>query len=291
MFPPRSPCFPSFCTSLYNEGMYTLGKVDNMERVCRAPWNCYVPPIQMGPHVWYVSGNDWVASYLIDTGDGLVLIDTAMHESLYLLLENIHRLGYDPHEIKVILLSHAHNDHIGGAKALKELTGAKLYLGKGDLYFLHERPDLVLSQGYTCGLFEPDGLYDDETPIRIGNAVFHTTSTPGHTPGCTSFRFEQDGLVYAMHGGLGFNTMSKDYFDFAGLPYSLVDDFYAGLKKLDKWKVDIALPSHTNQIRILEKRDRAGKEPNPYLDPEAWHVLLKERMQRIEPLLKEKATW
>ena len=61
-----------------------MKEIPNMERVCRRPWECYVPPIKMAPHVWYVSGNDWVASYLVDTGDGLVLIDTAMHESLYL---------------------------------------------------------------------------------------------------------------------------------------------------------------------------------------------------------------
>lgn len=160
-----------------------MKKVANMERVCRRPWDCYVPPIKMAPHVWYVSGNDWVASYLVDTGDGLALIDTAMHESLYLLLENICKLGRDPHEIKTILLSHAHNDHIGGARALKELTGAKLYLGAPDLYFLHERPDLILSEGYTCGLFEPDGLYDDARPITQGDITFHTSPLQAIPPG------------------------------------------------------------------------------------------------------------
>lgn len=272
--------------------MWKMKEIPNMERVCRRPWECYVPPIKMAPHVWYVSGNDWVASYLVDTGDGLVLIDTAMHESLYLLLENIRKLDRDPHEIKVILLSHAHNDHIGGARALKELTGAKLYLGAPDLFFLHKRPDLILSQGYTCGLFEPDGRYDDAHPITLGDITFHTVATPGHTPGCTSFWFDvkDQGKSYrlAMHGGLGFNTMSDDYFAYAGLSPTLVDDFLAGLKKLDTWQVDITLPSHTNQAPLLELKDQVTESFNPYLNPKTWHVLMGERIARTEALLAQR---
>ena len=66
---------------------------DLMARVCRRPWEAYVEPFAMAPGVWYISGNDWVACYLIDTGDGLILIDTAMHESAYLMIENIRKLG------------------------------------------------------------------------------------------------------------------------------------------------------------------------------------------------------
>ena len=125
-----------------------------MEHCCRQPWETYLEPLKMAPGVWYVSGNDWVACYLIDTGDGLILIDTAMHETAYLMIENIRKLGYELTDIKKILLSHAHIDHIGGCRTMKELTGAKVYLGKRDLIFLHERKDLIMNEGgYTCGEF------------------------------------------------------------------------------------------------------------------------------------------
>ena len=162
-----------------------------MEHCCRKPWETYLEPLRMAPGVWYVSGNDWVACYLIDTGDGLILIDTAMHETAYLMIENIRKLGYELTDIKKILLSHAHIDHIGAARTMKELTGAKIYLGERDLPFLHERRDLILNDGgYTCGEFEPDELYADDKPIVQGNVTIRTVSTPGHTPGCTSFFFE-----------------------------------------------------------------------------------------------------
>lgn len=256
-----------------------------MERCCRRPWEAYVAPFKMASNVYYISGNDWVACYLIDTKDGLILIDTAMHETLYLMLENIRRLGFKPEDIKKILISHAHIDHLGGARTLKELTGARVYLGKRDIPFVTDRKDLIGGDGvYTCGDIEPDELYDDNTVIKQGEINIRTTSTPGHTPGCTSFFFdvqEQGRTLHCgMHGGLGFNTLSRAYFNESGLPVSLRDEFVEGLRKLDKMDIDICLPSHTNQVEILKSVDKIRDDYNPYVDPAAWHTLMNERAER-----------
>ena len=246
----------------------------------------------MAPGVWYVSGNNWVACYLIDTGDGLILIDTAMHETAYLMIENIHRLGYQLTDIKKILLSHAHIDHIGAARTMKELTGAKIYLGERDLPFLHERRDLIMNEGgYTCGEFEPDVIYSDDTPIVQGNVTIRTVSTPGHTPGCTSFFFDvqdKDGKIYTcgMHGGLGLLWNTKKQFEEIGLPFSLMEEFVEGLKRLDQMHVDICLPSHTNQVGILLLKDQIREDFNPYYDPSIWHELMQERLERAQRILE-----
>ncbi len=256
-----------------------------MEQCCKRPWETYVEPIKMAPGVWYISGNDWVACYLIDTGDGLVLIDTAMHETAYLMIENIRKLGYELKDIKKILLTHAHCDHIGAARTMKELTGAKVYLGERDLLFLHERRDLIFSENYTCGEFEPDELYADNKPITQGEVVFHTVATPGHTPGCTSIFFEVQDKVgqkfkCGIHGGLGLLHQTKEEFDEIGLPFTLMDEFVEGLKKLDQMDVDICLPSHTNQVGILLLKDQVTDSFNPYYDPQIWHELMQERLER-----------
>lgn len=255
-----------------------------MERVCNRPWEAYLEPIKMGPKVWYISGNDWVAAYLIDTGDGLILIDTAMQESLYLLVENVHKLGYEMTDIKKILISHAHIDHIGAVRPLKELTGADIYIGERDLLFLNERRDLIMAGEYHCGEFEPDYLYSDDSPITLGNISIRTVSTPGHTPGCTSFFFDvidKHGkkLRCAMHGGVGLNITKKD-FELTGLPPSLRDEYIEGLRKLDKEHVDITLPSHTNQVGILLLVDQITEEFNPFVDSSIWHELMQERLGR-----------
>ena len=75
----------------------------NVEDVCARPWAYAVHPFSITPTLSYV-GNSWVSIYLIDTGDGLILIDAGMPQMTYLTLENIRVLGYDPHDIKLLLL-------------------------------------------------------------------------------------------------------------------------------------------------------------------------------------------
>ena len=82
-------------------------------------------PFQVAPQTWYVAGQTWVGCYLIDTGDGLILIDTAIPESLYLLVDSIYRLGFKLTDIKKILLSHAHFDHCGAAGGYEEADGCR----------------------------------------------------------------------------------------------------------------------------------------------------------------------
>lgn len=263
-----------------------------MERCCRRPWEAYVEPFPMAPGVWFIGGNDWVACYLIETTEGLILIDTAMHETAYLMLENIRKLGYVPTDIKKILLTHAHIDHVGGARTMKELSGAKIYLGKRDLEFLHERKDLLLvDPRYTCGEFEPDHLYEDGVPVTLGNISIRTYSTPGHTPGCTSMLFDvtdKDGrvLTCGIHGGVGLNTLSRQYFQEMNQPPTLRDEFIEGLKRMDELHVDICLPSHTNQVGILPLVPEITQEHNPFIDPSIWHELMKERLERVYAMIE-----
>lgn len=89
-----------------------------VETLASRPWELSVKPLQVAPQTWYVAGQTWVGCYLIDTGDGLILLDTAIPESLYLLVDSIYSLGYRPEDIKKILISHAHFDHCGGAAAM-----------------------------------------------------------------------------------------------------------------------------------------------------------------------------
>ena len=264
---------------------------EQFARAVRRPWEGYVEPFRLAKGVHYISGNDWVGAYLIDSGDGLILIDTAMHETVYLLLENVRRLGYAPTDIKKILISHAHIDHLGGARTLVELTGAKLYLGERDLPFL-SRPDLLGGEdSVTCGAVTPDLLYADDTPICQGDIEIRTVATPGHTPGCTSFFFEVtdvDGVrrTCGMHGGVGLNTMSADYFRTSGLPASLRVEFMEGFRKLDRMHVDICLPSHPNQVDIMSKREAIADRHNPYADPAVWHEFVNKRLRMTEALVR-----
>lgn len=263
-----------------------------MEDICKNPWNHFLKPFQIAPKVFYVSGNDWVACYLIDTGDGLILIDTAMHESCYLMIESIRQLGYDIKDIKKILISHAHIDHIGAARTMKELTNAELYIGKRDVELVTTRKELMFAEGYTCGDVIYDKIYEDSSPIVQGNVVIHTYPTPGHSLGCTSFVFDvtdENGKKYtcAMHGGAGLNTVNKKYLTENNLPLSIQQEFLDQFIKMREFKVDITLPSHTNQVGIVDLIPEDRMDYTPFIDSSIWQELMDERIERVKKMIEE----
>lgn len=259
------------------------------------PWKLAIKPFQVSPRTWYVSGQRWVGSYLINTGDGYILLDTGIPESLYLLVESLHEVGIRMDEIKLILLSHAHFDHFGAAAAMHELTGAPLYMSREDWRFVCECPEetYIPSSGSHVQKIHVDHFYDDDKPVVLGDIAIHTKLTPGHTIGCTSFFWEEKnpitGQVYkvAMHGGVGANTMNDDYYATSKyLKPSLRERFLADAESLKQIRVDIALPSHLNQIAIESKAGTYTDEGQPYVDDSVWPAFITERVRQVRVLMK-----
>jgi len=265
-----------------------------VETLASRPWELSVKPFQVAPQTWYVAGQTWAGCYLIDTGDGLILLDTAISESLYLLVDSIYRLGYQPDNIKKILISHAHFDHCGGAAAMQKLTGAELYMSYEDYKFMKACPDetMIPDAGSHIQTFEPDCFYADDKPVIMGNITIRTILTPGHTVGCTSFLWEvlnpvnEAKYVVGMHGGVGGNTMNDDYYAASKyLTPDLRSRFFEDSEKLKKIHVDITLPSHPNQIEILDQAGRYADEKQPYLDETVWADFIDERVRQVKALM------
>ena len=268
---------------------------DPVATLAYRPWTIAVKPFQVAPQTWYVAGQTWIGCYLIDTGDGLILIDAAIPESMYLLVDSIYRLGYKPEDIKKILISHAHFDHCGAAGAMKELTGAELYMSKEDWEFIKACPEetMVLDKDSHPQMFEPDKFYSDDEPIVLGNISIRSMLTPGHTIGCTSFFWEVENpangerYVVGMHGGVGANTMNDKYYAQSKyLTPALRDRFLEDAKKVKAIHVDIALPSHPNQIEIVDRAGQYTDENQPYLDETVWAEFVEERVRQVKALMK-----
>lgn len=268
---------------------------DPVATLAYRPWTIAVKPFQVAPQTWYVAGQTWVGCYLIDTGDGLILIDAAIPESMYLLVDSIYRLGYKPEDIKKILISHAHFDHCGAAGAMKKLTGAELYMSKEDWEFMKACPEetMVLDKDSHPQMFEPDKFYSDDEPIVLGNISIRSMLTPGHTIGCTSFFWEVENpangerYVVGMHGGVGANTMNDKYYAQSKyLTPALRDRFLEDAKKVKAIHVDIALPSHPNQIEIVDRAGQYTDENQPYLDETVWAEFVEERVRQVKALMK-----
>ena len=100
----------------------------------------YMEPFRMFGNVYYV-GDSWVCVHLIDTGDGLLLIDAGNCGNTAMLIHSIWKAGFDPADVKWILLSHGHVDHVGGVKFMRDMFGTKIYMGEPDAIMYREHPE------------------------------------------------------------------------------------------------------------------------------------------------------
>ena len=243
------------------------------------PWADTFPPVRIFENLYFV-GTQPASTHIIDTGDGLIMLDAGYQHSLYIVLDNMYRMGLDPHNIKYVLLTHGHIDHFGAARAVKELTGAKIALGKEDR--LYATGELDLSYAKELGMsfdecFDPDILLSDGDSITLGNTTVTTVATPGHTPGAMSYFFDvTDGersFRVGLHGGMGINTLCREFLDAYGLPYSLRDDFTNSMLRLAKEKVDIFLGNHMQHNRTAEKAERVkAGDKYAFVDPAEWEA-------------------
>lgn len=250
-------------------------------------WEYLQRPFRILSNIYYV-GNRWVGAYLIDTGEGLILLDSNFGEVLWILLENIHTLGFAPKDIKLLLLTHGHFDHIGGARYIQELSGCKTYFPEGDLFLLESRRDLLYGE---VPEFKIDAYYRDHETITLGNTAITPIHTPGHTPGCTSLMwkcsFQGGEYLVAAHGGMGLNGLSKRELQENQLPLSLQEDYLKGLQRLAKLPVDVFLPLHNSYYDILSLAEQDDGSGAAFLRPGDWKRGMELRIQMFQELLRK----
>jgi len=139
------------------------------------------------------------AAYAVETGEGIVLVDTCKEEDAEPILKQLRVLRLDVSRLRLILLTHCHGDHTLGARHLKELTGARVYAGRGDADVLRTGgpPEAVFSLFRMPRAIHPtaiDGELSEGQEIRMGDSLFRVLATPGHSPGSVCILLERKGL-------------------------------------------------------------------------------------------------
>lgn len=255
----------------------------NQERRYVEPFNIYGP-------IWYV-GDDWVCVHLIDTGDGLLLIDSGNYGATAVLVHSIWRAGFDPSDVRWIIHSHGHVDHIGGSLFFQRMFGTKLYLSDADAKVFRETPWLSLMQESRndCeDLFTPDVEIHDGETIAFGNIPIRFVLCPGHTIGVISCFFDVDGEEGVKRcgyfGGFGFNTLRKDYLQEIGdSDFSMRERYLDSLAKVRDEKVELFLGNHPNNNNTFEKQAsrQTSQGKNPFLNSEEWQSYLDQKREEL----------
>lgn len=151
------------------------------------------PPARIHRNVWYV-GTCTVSVILITTPKGHILIDGSVEQAVPSVLANIRKLGFDPRDIRWIVTSHEHYDHVGGVAALKQATGAKLAASAPARRVLESgKPDPADSQFADLPPFTPvkvDRVIGEGSQVTVGPLTLTAMMTPGHTAGSTTWTWQ-----------------------------------------------------------------------------------------------------
>ena len=240
-----------------------------------------VAPFKMFDNLYYV-GPGYVSVFLIPTTQGLILVDTAEEPYVDHVIDGIRKSGFDPKDIKYLILSHAHLDHIGGATKILELSGARVVSSDLD-WPLIEAIGTRPGRGNTPPPKMPkrDMTVKDGETLVLGNTTLTFYVMGGHTPGSLSVAFT------VLDGG-----MPRKAFLFGGPgPRGGVEgaeQFLASAKRLSQFQgVQVAAQVHSwlNDYHypnggLLERArtlaQRKPGEPNPFVDTASWGLWVKQ---------------
>jgi metallo-beta-lactamase class B len=269
------------------EAIYT----DYYSEIWLNPEKRYVSPFRLYGNVWYV-GDAWVCVHLIDTGDGLLLIDSGTVGQEKLLVNAIWEAGFKPCDVKWIIHSHGHLDHIGAANFFKRLYGTTLYLGAPDAEMFRTRPWLsAVQNGYNdCAeLFEPDVEINEGDVLRFGNTEIECRLVPGHTDGCVALFFDAfDGAETkrcGYYGGFGFNTLTKEaLLEKGDTEFRTRRVYLQSLASVRDQHVDVFLGNHCSNNNTIGRRKMQLDDPegpNPFVDETLWGRYLDQKREEM----------
>ena len=239
-----------------------------------------VKPFRMIGNVYYI-GTDKFSCHMIDTGEGLILIDTGAEENAPMIVESLTELGYDVADVKYIIHSHGHFDHSHATPEIVKLSGAKTWLHQDDVRYLE-------------GKFTPDHYTQDRDVLTLGNTRMEFVHAPGHTLGTVALFFdvEEDGKTYraGMFGGAGVNQLKRRYLKDRNLSYFQRVMFFETLEMLKNYRVDVPLGNHPYHTKTVEKGALVGTTPvNPFVDPGWWNPFMDKLAAKLREILREES--
>lgn len=247
--------------------------------------NAPFPPFRIVGNLYYVGTAD-LASYLVVTPRGNILINSDLESTLPILQANIRKLGFKFAATKILLISHAHWDHDAGSAKIKQLTGARYMVmdadvpvvesgGRADFHYGREAADLYPPA-------KVDRVLHDGDKVTLGGSTLVAHLTPGHTKGCTTWTMRvKDGSQFYNVVIVGSPNVNPGYQLVGNAAYPrIAEDYERMWRTLHALPCDIFLGAHAGYFGLQEKFARRNASPeNPFVDPEGYKNFVSEKEQ------------
>jgi metallo-beta-lactamase class B len=257
-------------------------------------WTTPLAPFRIADNLYYVGSKD-LASYLVVTPKGDILINSSLETSPPLIRNSVEQLGFHFNDIKILLISHSHADHDAGSAEIKRLTGAKYMVMDGDVAVVESggAKDFAYPKD-RYPVTKVDRVLHDGDEVRLGGTVLVAHKTPGHTRGCTTWtmrslmggRPRDVVIVGSWNVNPGFRLVDRPG-DPASYP-GIVADYQRTFVVLKNLPCDVFLGAHGAYFDMLAKlaRAKAGAGESVWIDPEGYKAAVAERQQAFEAELK-----
>jgi len=253
-------------------------------------WNRSFPPYRIIGNVYYV-GSNAIAQYLITTPQGHILLDSGFEASVPRLADNVRALGFRFEDVKILLSSHAHIDHVQGHATVRGMTGAQVVVSAADAPVIASggKGEPVFDGVYAWAPCAVDRVIADGDRVTLGGTTLVAHLTPGHTRGATT---------WTMQVAEGGRTLEVLFFPSANVNPGvrlvdnprypeIADDFRRSFAIWKSLSCDVFLGAHGAFYDMPSKHDRlaGGEAPNPFIDPEGYRRLIAETERRFEDQL------
>ncbi len=246
-------------------------------------WNDPFPPHRVMDNLYYV-GTAELASFLIVTPEGNILMNSDYESSVPVIRASVEKLGFKFGDIKILIAGHAHPDHVEGDALVKQLTGAQVVVGRVDAPATKEfRPG---------GKEHPiDRLVDEGDTVTLGGTTLTAHLMPGHTKGCLAWTtdLKEGGKTYHAFIECSLNGQFLQSLD--NYP-GIIEDFRATYKKARTFPAEVWVSSHASFYHMADKYAKLEKrregDPNPFVDPEGYKAHVDEYEKSFEAALAKR---
>ncbi|HVQ31747.1 MAG TPA: subclass B3 metallo-beta-lactamase [Vicinamibacteria bacterium] len=246
-------------------------------------WTEAFPPFRVASNLYYV-GSKGLASYLVTTPEGHILINSNLEAGVPLIRKSVEALGFKFSDVKILLISHAHFDHNAGSALVKKLTGATYAVMEADVSVVESggKTDFQYGESPTSR-YPPtkvDRVLHDGDEVKLGGAVLVAHITPGHTKGCTTWTMKVTESGKALDVVIvGSPNVNPGYKLVKNPAYpEMAADYERTFRVLKSLPCDVFLGAHGSYFDMEAKYPRLKEgAANPWIDPDGYKKYVAER--------------